>query len=180
MLGSASMGEKGIFDSSKDPFWGGTDPDKPVSLETPGQKPMATRAADYVETGFVPVVESPDGGVLIAGGEPPGPALMLTTGNLVCTEDEASGREECQFFVQWLTEAEGVTKGFGDQPKQIRAYCTRLATASELMEIGEVAVFACSARRPQDLVSINLIKGFRRRQRELAAEYAQESSEKDL
>jgi len=174
------MSEKGIFDASKDPFWGGTEPEKPADLSTPSQKPMATRPSDYIETGYVPVVEAPDGGVQIAGGEPPGPALMLTHENLVCTENEATGREECQFLVQWITEAEGVTKGFGDQPKQIRCYCTKLATASELMEIGEVAVFACSARRPIDVSSRDMIRTFRRKQRELADEYAQDHGEQDL
>lgn len=174
------MSEKGVFDTGKDSYWGGGEAEKPADLSTPSQKPMATRTADYIETGFVPVVEASDGGVQIAGGEPPGPALMLTHDNLVCTEDETTGRQECEFFVQWITEAEGVTKGFGDQPKQIRCYCTKLATASELMEIGEIAVFACSARRPVDVASRDLIRGFRRKQRELAAEYEQDQGEKDL
>jgi hypothetical protein len=172
--------ERGIFGDEAAPSWGGTDPEKPGDLSTSGQKPMATRPSDYVETGYVPVVPAADGGVMIGGGEPPGPALMLTKDNLICTEDEATGRPACEHFVEWVTEAEGVTKGFGDQPKQIRCYCTRLATASELMEIGEVAVFACSARRPIDVASRDLIRNFRRRQRELAAEYAQEHGEKDL
>lgn len=149
-------------------------------LAPSGQKPLAVRPSDYIETGFVPVHKAADGGVMIGGGEPPGSALLLTTENLVCTENESTGRLECEFFVQWITEAEGVTKGVDEQPKQIRAYCTRLATASELMEIGEVAVFACSARRPIDVPSHNLIRDFRRRQRELAAEYAQDHGEQDL
>jgi hypothetical protein len=174
------VAEKGVFDASKDTFWGGGDAEKPADLSTPGQKPLATRVSDYIETGFVPVVEAPDGGVLIAGGDPPGSALLLTIDNLICLEDTASGRQECEFFVQWVTEAEGVTKGIEEQPKQLRCYCTRLSTASELMEIGEVAVFACSARRPIDVTSRNLIRDFRRRQRELATEYAQKQGEKDL
>jgi hypothetical protein len=174
------MSEKGTFDTSNDSFWGGGDAEKAADLIPPGQKPLATRPSDYIETGYLPVVAAPDGGVLIAGGEPPGSALMLTGENLVCTEDETTGRQECDFFVQWITEAEGVTKGFGEQPKQIRCYCTKLATASELMEIGEVAVFACSARRPVDIRSRDMIRNFRRRQRELAAEYAQEQGEQNL
>jgi len=165
--------ETGIFSAKGDA-------EKPADLSTPTQKPMATKTSDYVDLGFVPVTDAPDGGVLIGGGDPPGPALMLTGGNLVCLEDEETGRKECDFFVQWITEAEGVQKGFGEQPKQIRCYCTKLATASELMEIGEVAVFACSARRPADVASQDLIRKFRRRQREQAAEYAQEHGEKDL
>lgn len=144
----------------------------------PSQKPLATRSSEYVETGFVPVGAAPDGGVLIGGGAPPGPALRLTEDNLICTA--ADGRPECENFVQFLTEAEGVTKGFGEQPKQIRRYCTRLSTATELMEIGEVAVFACGARKPQDPVSIRLIKKFESKQRELAAEYGQQQGERDL
>lgn len=174
------MSEKGAFDAGKDQFWGAGEAEKPADLSLTRQKPLATRASDYIETGYVPVVEDPGGGVRIAGGDPPGPALMLTGENLICAEDESTGRPACAHFVEWLTEAEGVTKGFGDQPKQVRSYCTKLATASELMEIGEIAVFACSARSPVDVKSRDLIRNFRRRQRELAAEYAQEHGEKDL
>lgn len=167
------MSEKhGVFDERNDA-------EKPGDLSTPSQKPMALRSADYVDLGFVPVVPAPDGGVLIAGGDPPGPALMLTTDNLVCTEIDGA-RPGCEHFVQFLTEAEGVIKGFGEQPKQIKRYCTKLSTASELMEIGEVAVFACSARKPQDLVSISLIKNFEKRQREIAAEHSQVQGEREL
>ena len=168
------MVERGIFDPRLN------DAEKAPDLVSPGQKPMSTRVADYVETGFVGVTDAPDGGVLIGGGDPPGPALPLSVDNLICLEDEVRGRAECEFFVQWVTEAEGVTKGVGEQPKQIRCFCTRLATASELMEIGEIAVFACSARRPFDVASRDTIRGFRRRQRELAVEFAQEQGEKDL
>lgn len=161
----------GIFDASHDA-------EKPADLrESPQQKPLSLRASDYIETGFVPVSAAADGGVLIGGGEPPEPALGLTGANLVCTE--TADRPECQFYVAFLTEAEGHTKGFSEA-RQIRRYCTRLQTASELMEIGETAVFACTARRPQDLVSIRLIKDFERRQFEAAAEMAQDRGEADL
>ncbi len=163
---------EGVFDPTGDP-------EQPAELgHAPTQKPMAIHTADYVETGFLSVGPAPDGGVLIGGGDPPGPALMLTVDNMICLEKD--GRPECQHFVQFLTEAAGVQKGFGEQPKQIRRYCTRLATATELMELGEVAVFACSARKPQDLVSIRLIKDFERRQREIAAEHEQTHSEKEM
>lgn len=164
--------KKGVFDSS-------SDPEKAPDLVSPVQKPMAIRASEYVETGFLPVTEDPRGGVRIGGGEPPGPALFLTAENLVCLEDDESGRPACIHFVQWLTEADGVSKGY-DVPKQLRCFCTKLATASELMEIGEVAVFACSARSPIDVRSADLIRRFRRRQRELGEEYAQTRGEKDL
>lgn len=154
--------------------------EKPADLVAPGQKPLATRTADYVETGFVAVHEVPGGGVAIGGGDPPGPALHLTDGNLICLEHEASGREACQHLVQWVTEAEGVTKGVGEQPKQIRAFCTRLATASELMELGEIAIFACSARTPRHIPSEQVIRRFRQQQLEQAAEFAQTQGEKDL
>jgi hypothetical protein len=143
------------------------------------QKPLATRPADYVEVGFLAVGQAADGLPLMGGGDPPEQALLLTADNLVCTEDESSGRAACEFFVEQLTEAEGVAKGF-EELRQVRCYCTRLATSSELMEVGEVAVFACSARRPQDLTSKNLLKKFRARQRDMAAEHAQVTGETDL
>jgi hypothetical protein len=171
---------KGIFRAEGDLFEGDSAEERAPSLTSPGQRPLAARTADYVETQYLSAVPAPDGGVMMGGGDPPGPALLLTENNLVCTEDESTGRQECEFLVQWLTEAEGITKGVGTQPMQIRRYCTRLQTASELMEIGEIAVFACSARRPVDVKSRDLIRDFKRRQLEQAAEHAQERGERDL
>lgn len=144
------------------------------------QVPMKTRTHEYVETGYVQVEPAADGGVRIGGGEPPGAALPLSHDNLICLANEETGRRQCDHLVQWVTEAEGVSKGFGDQPKQIRAWCTKLQTASELMEIGETAVFACSARSPIDVPSANIINNFRRRQLEQAREFEQKQGEKDL
>jgi len=142
------------------------------------QKPLSHRASDYVETGLVPVVDAPDGGKLIGGGEPPEAALGLSDDNLVCLE--APGRPQCGHYIAYLTEADGYTKGVVEQPKQIRRLCRALATKTELMEIGEVAIFACTAREPQDLVSINRIRAFEQRQKAVAAEQNQTSHEETL
>lgn len=149
-------------------------------LSTAGhQKPLALRPSDYVEVGFLSVGAAADGLPLMGGGEAPDQALLLTSDNLVCTEDAETGRPECEFFVQQLTEADGKAKGF-EEMRQMRCYCTRLATSSELMELGEVAVFACSARKPRDLRSQELLTKFRQKQRQQAAEHAQETGESDL
>lgn len=166
------MSETGIFDPN-------ADTEAAAPLASSHQKPLARRPADYVETGFLAVGQAADGMPLMGGGEPPDQALMLTSDNLVCTADEGTGREECQFFVEQLTEAEGEAKGFAEM-RQVRCYCTRLATASELMELGEIAIFACSARKPPDVASKALLRKFRQRQRDMAAEHAQKTGETDL
>lgn len=154
--------------------------DEPVAQVESGQRGASVRTSDYVQTGHVPVSLAADGGVRIGGGDPPPRALYLSGDNFICLADEERNRPVCEHLVQWVTEADGVVKGMDEQPKQIRRWCTRLATASELMELGEIAIFACSARRPIDVRSEDLIKNFERRQRELAAEHAQKASETDL
>lgn len=144
-----------------------------------GQVGVRTRASDYAETGHLAVGQAPDGGVMMGGGMPPEPAPGLTAFNLICVGDPATGREECAHYVAFITDAEGVSKGF-EQQRQIRRFCTRLATASELWELGEVSMYACTARRPQDLVSIRIVRDFEAEQRRRAAETARESGEVDL
>ena len=135
-------------------------------------------AADYIETGYLAVGGAADGGVLIGGGKPPEGAPWLTAENLLCTADPASGREECEHYIAVISEAEGVSKGFGQQ-LQIRRWCRARATASELWELEET-VYACTARRPADLVSLRRVRDFEAEQLRRAAEAAREDGEVDL
>jgi len=142
---------------------------------TRGQKPLAVRSSDYVELGGVPVVRAPDGGVMIGGGSPPPAALGLDEDNLVCIATDT--RPQCSHYTAILTEAEGYTKGVEEQPRQIRRFCRRLSPAMEMMEIGEAAIFACTAREPVDIVSLERILAFERRQRAATAEQNQKRDE---
>lgn len=153
------------------------DEDRPAELLRPSQKPLATKPSAYAELGYVPVVPSPAGGVLIQGGEPPEAAPGLSDEGLVCIG--ANGRPDCRYYIAFLTDAEGHTKGMAQQ-RQIRRYCRMMSTASELMEIGESPIYACTARQPQDERSVRLIRDFELRQKKQAAELARESGELDM
>lgn len=143
----------------------------------PGQQvPVATRVSDYYEPGRLAVAVGADG-LPVVGGEPPdGPEPGLSDENLVCVE--APGRPACTHYVALLRPADGVARGYG-QLRQIRRFCTRLATASELFEIdGEI--YACSGRQPFDVASDRLIRDFELRQKQAASEAAQEKGEVDF
>lgn len=160
----------GVFDSAGEE-------DRAADLVPNSQKPLATRSEQYIETGYLAVGVADDGGVQMGGGAPSGPAPGLTLENLVCLE--AEGRPYCEHYIAFLTDAEGTAKGFAKM-RQIRRYCRRMSTASELMEIGEVAIYACTSRAPQDPTSMRLIRDHELRQRRAADEMARESGEIDL
>lgn len=149
----------------------GTDTDR-------SQRPMETDRTKYYEPGRLTVAEGPLGKLpVVLGGDPQGPEPGLTGENFVCNGIEGQ-RESCRHYAAVLMPAHGVARGFGEM-KQIRRFCTKLATASELFELdGEV--FACTLRDPQDEASVRKIHDFERRQRELAAEMAEVSGELDF
>lgn len=148
-----------------------------VSVREPGQQvPVATDRTDYYEPGRLAVAVGADGLPVVAGEPPSGPEPGLTDDNLVCLE--APGRPACEHLVSLLRPADGVSRGHG-QLRQMRRFCTRLATASELFEV-DGDIFACSARTPVDVQSNKLIREFERRQKEVAAEAAQEQGEVDF
>jgi len=159
-----------VFDPSQDE-------DRPADLEPRSQKPLETKYEKYIETGYLAVGTAEDGGVKMGGGTAPSPAPGLTADNMVCLE--AEGRPYCEHYIAFLTDAEGVAKGF-EKMRQIRRYCRRMSTASELMELGETAIYACSSRSPQDPRSLQLIRDHELRQRKAAEEMARESGDLDL
>jgi hypothetical protein len=141
------------------------------------QRPLARNKADYYEPGRLNVAEGPYGQLPVVIGDPPdGPEPGLTDDNLICCE--GPGRAECVHFAQVLLPAPGVARGHAPM-KEIRSFCLRLATASELHEIdGEV--FACTLRSPPDPKSTEAIRAFRRRQKEIAQETSETSGELDF
>lgn len=157
------------------------DGDSPVEelfseSEDTGQRGVETDSSRYFETGRLALGVAPDGLPVVVGPQPSGPEPGLSDDNLVCLG--ASGREPCRYLGQILVPADGEAKGFAPL-RQIRRFCTRLATASELWELtGDV--FACTLRVPHDAQSSALINDFEARQKQLARDAAQKSEKLDL
>jgi hypothetical protein len=173
-------GGGGIFDPGLAPE------DRPADLERlpderPAQVAAEVDATRYQQLGRLAMVPAADGGVTLDGSAtPPELDVGLTRDNLVCTADRPSGRPPCSHYVAFLTDADGVFKGGKRQLMQIRRFCTRMSTASELMEIGSVPVHACTARSPIDQQSAKLIENFEREQRKRTEEATQTSADVDL
>jgi hypothetical protein len=158
----------GIFD---DPADEGAPP-----VERPVQRPMATKPSDYYEAGRLNVGVGHDGLPVIGGERPMEPDEGWSDDNLVC--EGAEGREPCAHFVALLVPADGVARGYGEL-RQIRRFCTKLATASELFEITD-NVYACGARSPSDPKSAALLTNFVDRQKQMARDAAEKSGELDF
>lgn len=138
-----------------------------------GQEPMQVDSSRYIKPGRVAVGIGHDGMPVIGGEGPPEPDVGLTDDNFICAASEDGKRPECSHLVTLVLPADGVAKGFGEL-RQIRQFCRWLATGSEQWE-HRGNVYACNARTPQDLVSIRVIKDFRSKQKQLAAEVAEKS-----
>jgi hypothetical protein len=147
---------------------------------------MEVDRSKYYEPGRLNVAEGPLGQLPTVGGETPvGPEPGLRVDNFVCNgipfprrDEVPSGREPCRFYAAVLLPADGVARGFGEM-KQIRRFCLKMATASELFEL-DGDVFACTLRDPQDQASIMKINDFEARQRQLAEDMAETSGELDF
>lgn len=160
------------------------DGDGPVGHDPDGtdadrrQRPMEVDRSKYYETGQLQVAEGPPGKLpVILGDQPPGPEPGLRVDNFVCNGVEGV-REPCRHYAAVLLPADGVARGFGEM-KQIRRFCLKMATASELFEL-DGDVFACTLRDPQDTSSAAKINEFESKQRRLAEEAAETSGELDF
>jgi len=133
------------------------------------QRPMEVSTSKYVDLGAAQMVIGADGMPVVAG-EPRPPGEGLSRDNFICAADETAGRAPCQYYAAVLLTAEGTIKGFGkEQPRALRRFCTKLAAQSELMELTETEVFACTLRSPVDAVSAAVILAFESRQKIAAA-----------
>lgn len=150
---------------------GDVDPDEqePVG-PLKSQVPLEIDTHKYAELGAIHMVQAP-GGVMIAPGEPAQPSDYLTEDSFVCTSTPG-GRVACIGYAAMLIPAEGIVRGF-KQPKQIRRFCTRLASQSELLELTDATVYACTLRSPPDEVSAGRIASFEAEQRQIAEDSAQ-------
>lgn len=160
-----------------------SDAEEATPLSEDGDEARTQRGTEvdsirYIEMGRVGVGVGPDGMPVMGGDAPGGPEPGLTLDNFVCLE--APNRPQCVHLRELLIPAPGITKGLGREMKLIRSFCRALATASELWDLANTNVYACSAREPQDLVTIRLIKDFRQAQRDAAIDSAQKSARVDL
>lgn len=151
---------------------GDIDPDErePVGPQK-SQVPLEIDLHKYVELGAVHVMQAP-GGVMIAPGEPAQPSDYLTEDSFVCASTPT--RPVCAGYAAMLLPAEGIVRGF-KKPLQIRRFCTRLASQSELLELTDATVYACTLRSPADPGSAGRIEKFEAEQRKIAVESAQKS-----
>lgn len=177
-VGQMNPNENGIFD-----------PNSPESGDQPGdlsetevghhgQQRMEVDSSKYYKTGFVGVSMAADGMPAVGGDGPPEQEDGLTDANFICAESSDGTRPECVHLVTLVLPADGVAKGFGEM-RQIRQFCRWLATGSEQWE-HRGNVYACNARSPQDLVSIRIVRDFRQRQKDLAAETSEKSGKLDF
>lgn len=151
---------------------GDTDPDEREPVGPPStQVPLEIDAYKYAELGEVRMVQAP-GGVMVAPGEPAQPVDYLTEDSFVCASTPT--RPACVGYAAMLLPAEGIVRGF-EKPLQIRRFCTRLASQSELLELTDATVYACTLRSPVDPGSAGRIAKFEEKQRQLAVESAQKS-----
>ena len=157
----------GIFDESDE----GAPP-----VERPVQRGMEVDRSAYYETGQLNVGVGHDGMPIVGGEQPVGPDEGWSDANLICAE--GAGRPQCKHFVALLLPADGAARGFGEL-RQIRRFCTRLATASELFEI-DGNIYACGVRSPVDPQGEKLLKDFAQKQKQIANDSAEKSGELDF
>ena len=134
---------------------------------------MERRTADYAETGTLNVGVGSDGLPVIGGELPSEPEGGWSDANLVCAE--SLGRPRCNNFIAILTPADGMARGFGEM-RQIRRFCTKLATSTELFEI-DGNIYACGARSPRDPKSDEILRDFEDRQKDMTNESAEKAGE---
>lgn len=139
---------------------------------------MQVDTSHYIKPARVAVSVGRDGLPVISGEGPPQPDIGLTDDNFICAASEDGKRPECTHLVTLVVPADGSAKGFAEM-RQIRQFCRWLATGSEQWE-HRGNVYACNARSPQDVVSLRVIKDFRSRQKQLAAEVAEKSGTLDF
>ena len=157
---------------------GGVDPDEREPVDAPkAQVKLEVQIHKYAELGEIRMVPAPDGGVMLPPGQPPQPADPLTVDSFVCASTPT--RPACAHYGAMLLPADGVVKGF-EQPLQIRRFCTRLAAQSELLELTDSSVYACTLRFPQDPESIARIEAFEAKQRKVAEDTAKPSGSVEI
>jgi len=65
------------------------------------------------------------------------PLLPATEDNLVCLAG-------CKYYLEWLIDSTDMGEG-----RELQRYCRRFATSTELMDLSDGAVFACSGFCPR-------------------------------
>jgi len=156
---------------------GDVDPDEREPVDLPAtQVPLEVDSHKYAQLGAVQMVSAP-GGVMVAPGEPAQPVDYLTEDSFVCSSTPS--RPVCTGYAAMLLPAEGIVRGFV-RPLQIRRFCTKLASQSELLELTDCTVYACTLRSPPDPKSAEKIATFEAKQRQIAEESAQKSGKLEI
>jgi hypothetical protein len=160
----------------------GTSPEDDPGLDR-RQRPMEVDPNKYYETGFTAVVRAQDGLPLIAGPPPLEPEPGLSDDNFVCSKsvrfvNGVAERPSCQHYGAVLVPAAGVSRGHKPM-RQIRRFCKRLSTASELYEL-DGDVYACTMREPADSRSLAIIEDFEAQQKRMAEEAAETGGSLDF
>lgn len=138
------------------------------------QVALSVDSLDYARAAEPRMVPGADGMPVMAGATMnPQPPPGLTEENFVCIAGK--GRPVCIHYRAVLLDANGTNSGLGEPMKQLRRYCTKLASQTELMELSEVNVYACLVREPEDSRSAAVLAAFEERQKEAAARAAQTS-----
>lgn len=74
------------------------------------------------------------------------PLLSAVPDNLVCLDG-------CKYYLEWLIDSSDMGEG-----RELQRFCRRFSTASELMDISDGAVFACSGFCPRWWWSLRAIR----------------------
>lgn len=159
------------------PPGGGPGAEDSEPVERPSQEPMQVDSSRYLKTaGMIAMAIGSDGMPEMPSGDPPGPDEGLTDENLVCAGGQ--GRPPCEHYGAILVPADGEAKGFGEM-RQIRRFCKRLSTATELFEI-TTSIYACTLRSPADDASERKIHNFEAEQKRIAQEHEETGGSLDF
>ena len=117
-------------------------------------------------------------------GAPPAPEPGLSRDSFVCAYAPRDGarpeRPACEHYGAIVMPSRGITKGMRASPREIRRFCRALAIGSQLFELTDNDVLACTLRHPMDPESERKILEVEREQRENAADAARRAGKIDI
>jgi len=167
----------------------GFEPDPEDDSPDRRQRPMEVDRYRYYETGRLAMSISNADGLpeVVGGADVQLPESGLMDDSFVCNAALGSSdptgkvrqpRPACEHYRAILVPAPGVARGF-EAMREIRRFCMRLSTPSELFELGG-DLYACLSREPRDEQSARLIEDFEAKQKKMAQETAEESGQLDF
>ena len=162
-------GMGGVFDEPEG--------EAPGTIERPTQRVISPDPYKDVEFSNVVARPAKDGLPIIdSDGSPAEPEEGLTEDNFICAE--TANRPACKHYKALLVPADGVARGF-EEMRQIRRFCTLLASTTELFEL-TTNVYACTGRDPIDPRSASVIRAFEDEQRRREQDRNEDNRHVDL